>query len=274
MKKQKIVALALGTIIGIGSIFGGGVVHADEINSKETKNQCIEEVGGQCLEDEFFENGVLTKAELKQYNDAVDHIMKLYDDLEEQDLSDEVLNKLVAAENKIYEDNKVVFDKVDKYYDSLEDAPHNKEANEDGDEPSPEALMEDFYNELLENKVLSVDEVALLKEADAKIDALYDTDLENFDEDKLDEIERKENAIYDEYKQIYNKLDAYYEQVEEDMYAEMIESGDFTKEQVEKLKLADEKAEELFNTLSESSSDEEAEKVLNEIDKLYEELGF
>ncbi len=272
MKKQKIVALALGTIIGIGSLFGAGVVHADEINSKETKNQCIEEVGGQCFEDELVENGVLTKAELKQYNDAVDNIMKLYDDLEEQDLSDEVLNKLVAAENKIYENNKVVFDKIDKYYDSLEDAPHNKEVNEDGDEPSPEALMEDFYNELLENKVLSVDELALLKEADAKIDALYDIDLEDFDEDKLEE---KENAIYEEYKLVYNKLDAYYEQVEEDMYAEMIESGEFTKEQMEELKLADEKAEELFNTLSDSSTDEEAEKVLNEIDSypfLWEKL--
>ncbi len=269
MKKQRIVALALGTIIGLGSLFGGGVVHADEINSKEIQNQCIEEVEVQCFEDELLENGILTKAEVKQYNDATDKIMKLYDDLEEQDLSDEVLNKLIADENKIYEDNKVVFDKVDKYYDYLEDAPHNKEANEEGEEPSPEALMEDFYNELLENKVLSVDEVALLKEADAKIDALYDMDLGNFDE-----IERKENAIYEEYKAVYNKLDVYYEQEEEDMYAEMIESGDFTKEQVEKLKLIDEKAEELFNTLSESSSEKEAEKVLNEIDKLYEELGF
>ncbi len=271
MKKQKIVALALGTIIGIGSLFGGGVVNADEINSKETKNQCIEEVGGQCLQDEFIKNGVLTKAELKQYNDATAKIMKLYDDLGEKDLSDEALNKLIAAENKIHKNNKVIFDKVDKYYDSLEDAPHNKEANEEGDEPSPETIMEDFYNELLEKKVLSIDELALLKEADAKIYALYDADLEKFDEDKLEE---KENAIYDEYKAVYNKLDTYYEQVEEYMYSKMLKSGEFTKEQVEKLKLVDEKAEKLFNTLSESSSDKEAEKVLNEIDKLYEKLGF
>ncbi len=269
MKKQKIVALALGTIIGIGSLFGGGVVHADEMNSSETQNQCIEEMGGQCLDDELVKNGVLTKAELKLYNDAIDKIMKLYDDLEEKDLSDEVLDKLISDENKIYEDNKVIFDKVDKYYDSLEDAPHNKEANEEDNEPSPEVLREDFYNELLEKKVLNTGELALLKEADAKLDALYDTDLENLDEAKL---EKNEHAIYEEYKAVYNKLDAYYDQVEEDMYLEMIKSGDFTKEQVEKLKAVDEKVNKLVENLPEDASDADYEKLDKQIDDLYKTL--
>ncbi len=271
MKKQKIIAIALGTVIGLGSIFGGGAVYADEINKQDTSNEYTMEVCEKTFEDELLENSILSKEELKIYNEAIDKIFKLYEGLEEVDLNDEVLDKLEKEENKIYEENKILFDKVDKYFETLEDAPHNKKANEMEEEVNPELMQEEFYNELLENNVLDSGELDLLKEAEEKLDILYGTNLEDIDED---EFFKREDAIYKHYKDIFDKINTYFDNMIEDVYKEMISSGDLTEEQIEALKEADKKVDELLDTLDDNASEEKIDEIFNEIDKLYEGLDF
>ncbi len=271
MKKQKILAVALGTIIGFGTIFGAGGAHADEAKKQKEANEITVEESVTCMPDELLEGSVLNKEEYKQYNEAINKIMSLYEDLEDKDLTDDIIEELEKAEQKIYEANQAVFDKVEKFYMSLEDAPHNMESNREDNEASPEEMQEEFYMELLEWEVLTPEELALFKEAEAKLNALYETDLEKINEE---EFINRENTIYNEYKAVFEKVDSYYDTLIEKEEQEMIESGEFTKEQIEKMKLADQKVEELFNTLDENSSDEEVDKVTREIDRIYEELGF
>ncbi len=268
MKKQKIVALALGTIIGLGSLFGGAGAHANELNGTCDTNECVMDAGTFGV-DELVGNSVLSKAEFKQYNEAIDKIMKLYEDIEGKELSDEVLENLFVQEDKIYEANKAIFDKVDAYYSNLEDAPENMEPNEGDEEMSPEDMEEALYAELVDFEILTPDELVLFKEAEQKLYELYASDDMDFDA-----ISKKEDAIYEKYKAVIDKVDKYYEELEEDEYQGMLDSGEITEKQLEQLKQADEKADKLFNTLDENSTDEDVDRVLEEVDKLYEAIGF
>ncbi len=258
MKKQQLLVLGLGTIIGLGSLFGGGVVHADEMNSSETKNQCIEEVGGQCLDDELIKNGVLTKAELKQCNDAIDKIMKLYDDLEEKNLSDEVLNKLISDENKIYEDNKVIFDKVDKYYNSLEDAPYNKEVNEE--EYAKEHQQE--IQELVGEGIITEKEGDRLIVIENELDQIFDKISD--DESHLNlELEKKLNELYKEMDEIYEKIDL------GTLKKELKEIGVLSNKEIDQFMKAQNEINKIYKKMAEQGlTDAEYEKLFDQIEKV------
>ncbi len=208
MKKQKILALVLGTIIGISNLLMGGMAYANESDNQNNSNDYTIEISEKSFEDELLKNSVLNKKELEIYNKATDNIMKLYENLEEIDLSDAILNKLKKDEDKIYADNKEIFDKVTEYFNDLENAPHNKEANYSDDQVNSKLADEEFYNELLENKVLNSNEIDLLKEAENKLNSLYEKDLDSFDEDTLI---KQENDIYKNYKTIFDKIDEYYD---------------------------------------------------------------
>ncbi|PIE77178.1 MAG: hypothetical protein CSA13_00900 [Clostridiales bacterium] len=275
MKKRKILALALATVVGICSMFSGGGVYADIENNQDAPNDCVEEVCEMTIDAELLQNSVLNQSELEQYNKAINQIMKLYDEIEGQELNDDTFEKLERAEQKIYEDNHALFDKVEQYFMTVDNAPNNLTENgeyndlEEYDDLDLEEMLSDYYDELLEEGVLNKAELAMFKEAEEKLYKLYETSIG--DEGELLE---KEDAIYESYKAVFEKVDKYFEKMQEEYYDEMLNSGELTKEEVEKLKIADQKVNELMERLNENSSDEEVDKVFEEIEKLYEALGI
>lgn len=270
MNKQKVLALALGAMIGLGTIFGGGMAYANQVDKQESSSQS-ELDAGMCWEDELLAKAGLSKEELKQYNEAIDKIMAIYDNLEGKEINPDILNQLEAEEDKIYQENKSVFDKVDKYFASLPDAPHNQILDQVDGEVDLELIPGEFYDDLVKNKVLSSEEVARLQEAEAKLDGLYANHTGDMGENEL---LAQEAAIYKEYQAVFDKINAYYDQGQVDIYQEMVDSGDMTWEEAEKMRLADAKADEWLAQINENSKPEEVDRVLDEIDKLYAELGF
>ncbi len=274
MKKQRILALAMGTVIGLGSIFGGSA-YADTTSQKDNAGVCTQAVCESTIDDELLAKSVLTKAELKQYNGAIEEIMKLYDAIEGKELNDETLEKLFEDEEKIYEDNKVVFDKVDAYFDSLDDSPSNRLDDEDYGDIELEFDEDDFYAELKENNVLNDDEIAKYIEAEKQINDLY---MNATDDSNFDEIDKKADQIIEQNKALFDKVDQYYTSLDQmdldSCYDELLEYGDLTKEQVEQLKAADKKVDELYANLPENPSEEELNELDKKVEAIYQDMDF
>ncbi len=247
MKKEKMIALLFGGIVTVSSLFGGKtmIVNANENAQTNTK---IEEKYDNTLSQELLENNVLNEKELKQYNEANNTINKLYDEIGDEEISDELWDKLNASEEKVYMDNKEVFDKVDEYFVKQE-----------------VLWMDEYYNELVESKVITKEEALLLKSADEKVAKLMDSlDINLSDEDYY-EIDEQINNIYDELSSIYDRISDF------ELYQELEEV--LSKSEIEQYKKAEEKIKEIYKNFDESDFDDEKfEKLLAQEELVYKEF--
>ncbi len=251
MKKQRVLSgvLAL-TIIG-GTLFGGGALkaYADELDGSKNNNvsENIEEEITNIAEysNELAKNGFISDAEAKRLVELETKLDKIFADLaDNEEISDEKDQKI----NQIIDELSLIYEKA---YD-------NK-----------------FYQELRENKVLTEDEISKYKEAEKQINAIYEFATED---SNFDELDKKSDAIYQANKAIFDKVDQYYTKLDQmelnDYYDELVKSGDITKEQVEQLKIADQKVDELFANLSEDPSDQELDELNKKIEEIYKDIDF
>ncbi len=141
----------------------------------------------------FVEEGILTAEELVQLKEADDKVDALYAEVDEN-ITDVQLDALFAKENAIYKQYTGIYDKINAFYESM--------VEED---------LNDYYDELVEEGILTKDELAQLKVVDEKINALYDNLGSNVSEADFDKLLEKEAAIYKQYKALFDKIDAFYD---------------------------------------------------------------
>lgn len=124
---------------------------------------------------ELKENNVLSDDEIKKYMEAEKAINALYENVTEDSNFDELDKKA----DKIVEERKAIYDKVDVYFTNLD-----------------QMELDNNYDELLDTGDLTKEQVEQLEAADKKVDELYKNLPENPTEEELNELDKKVEAIY------------------------------------------------------------------------------
>ncbi len=142
-----------------------------------------------------------------------------------------------------------------------------------------ENSLEQLLKELEENNVLSKVELEQYKKAEMEIDKLYENvDFEKMTDKEFDKLYQEEDKIYDKNKVIYDKVDMYFTSLDDmlmlNLYDDYLKSGKLTEKEVDKLIQADFEADKLLSTITEDSTEEEINKIYDQVDKLYEGLDF
>ncbi len=279
----------------------------------------------------FEEEGILSKEELETLRTSEKKISDLYRDI--SSLSDKEWEELMKKEEEIHNENKEIYDKVNKYlesqcevfpeeeFESLEDLVEQKViTQEEADkvreveskienlyknsdvESMTESEIEELdkkgnelygeiddiyqkidfanqYGELEKSGVLSSEEMSKLREVEAEISKLFKNKFDfGFDDEKFDKLLEKEKQLRSENKELYDKVDAYFEEQyakeQEEEYQKMIEDGFLTKEQVDKLRAADKEVSKLYKNLGDNPTEEEMEELDKKIREIYKDLDF
>ncbi len=260
MKKQSILAVALALSLTAGTAFtavGGVQTFADKntadaqqtVTCQAADEQCDFEESTETFASSLVKAGTISQAEadrLIENDKKIEQLFNEYDQLTEQNEA--------QLDQKIEQIEKEVAD----IYQKIE---HASQAA--------------YYNELSKNNVLNKAEIEQLKALEAQIEALYS----NADSDQaFTAAEAEADKLYEANKALFDKIDVYYEQQmqqeADQMYQEMIDSGELTAAQVEQLKVADQQADKLLEQAGDDLTDEEWEQLDQKIDALYETLDF
>ncbi len=254
MKKNKLIGTALALTITVSSVFSGGILSfADAAQGACDLNP--NDITCEMSLDELY-GDVLNADELKLLEAAEKELNALYEGVDE--------NATDAQMQALFDKEEAIFAKYANIYDKLSQA-YDEEM----------AMAEDeYYNSFVEEGILTADELAKLKEADAKVDALYADVDENTTDTEWDALFAKENAIYEQYAGIFEKIDVFYESMAaEDLnayYDELVEEGVLTKEELAQLKVADKKINALYDNMDINASEADFEKLLEQEEAIYQ----
>lgn len=201
MKKQKIIAIALGAVLtvgGLGSLANANTLDKDIEPSKQIVNE-VETTDEKCEFETIeqytkglIEKGVITSEEASKLVEIENKADKLFEDLDKytEDVTDEQIGKVEQQLDKLFEQVEPIYDKIDEY---------------------------EISNELLGNKVLTQAELDKLKEVKSEVDKLYKgIDEENVSEEILNNIEKQEEAIYEANKDLIDKVEKYFDSIDEE----------------------------------------------------------
>ncbi len=288
MKAKKVLSLVLGITITAGAAVSGvgSVLHADENKGSHSAEPQIA-INCDLVEDGFIQDNEFVEDGFIQDNELVEDGFIQENDFSQEDYIKEMLVKniiskaeadtLLEAEKKLDK----LFGEYDKLFESEADV--SKEMNKldekvsaifDEIDPIYEKIdIESMYLEFKEAEVLNQAELDQYKKAEAELNALYDQ-YDGLDEKAAQELDKKIDAVFEKNKAIYDKIDMYFAELDkiamEKYYGELVQSGALSEEDVQKLKAADAKAEELFASITEEMSDEEIEKIYDKVDALYD----
>lgn len=253
MKNKKILVGMMGVVLTVSSVLGTGVY----ANTDKQPAELEQEEMMVYVDQDLLTKKVLTQKEFDQYNKALEDIQKLYETVDEN-TSDEAFEKICEAEDEIYKTNQNLFDKVDQYYFQV--------------------MIDEEVNELKKAGVLNDKELDQYKKANEAIEKLHETIDGDVSDEAFEKLMKEQDKIFEANKAIFDKVFDYYDKLDAEVeaisYDEMIENGEYTKEQVDELKKVDQEVEKLLSELPENASDEQWEEVQTKIDKLYDGLNF
>ncbi len=129
---------------------------------------------------ELQDKDILTEDEIKMLQLLNDQIDALYKNVSD-DMSDAEYERLMEEEEKIYNANKELFDKVDDYYASLD-----------------EQAMDGMYDEFVQSGELTPEELEQIKAVDAQVDKLLNTLDDNSSDEQIDAVFEQIESLYDD----------------------------------------------------------------------------
>ncbi len=256
MKKQNILAIALAVALAVGAAFtvGGTQVYADDINRPVATCTAADEICdfNEGIEDytkELVKEGIISQAEatrLIENDKKIEQLFNEYDQLTEENDA-QLDQKLDQIEKEVAD----IYEKIDNAY------------------------LSGYYKELVDNNVLNENEIKQLKAVEQEMNKLFNSATS---EQNFANLEAKQAALYEANKALYDKVDAYFatqmQQEIDQMYQELIDSGELTADHVEQLKAIDRQAEKLIEQAGDDLTDEEWEQLDQKIDELYETIEF
>ncbi len=134
------------------------------------------------LEKDLKELKVLNDKEIQQFITAEQKINAIYREIPYGNISEDELEAYDNRVEKIIMDNKVLYDKVDEYYDEID---------------LEGVLDENYYEELVAHGEMTEDEVEHLKEVDQMVYELMESLPEDASDEEYEQLQKEINQLYD-----------------------------------------------------------------------------